>query len=126
MSARGAKAAEYTDAVPGTRGGGPTGAAPHPTMYHPKEGVRGFPRKGGEPENEGLARCSGAIDSDPARGWSGGVGFPPPTPASAMRQPVFRASMIPSRCAPGGFGPFDDDFDPFEDEEEASVLIPLD
>lgn len=25
-----------------------------------------------------------------------------------------------------GFGPFDDDFDPFEDENEASVLIPLD
>ena len=43
-----------------------------------------------------------------------------------MQQPVFRVCRIPARRAPGGFGPFDDDFDPFEDEEEASVLIPLD
>ncbi len=24
-----------------------------------------------------------------------------------------------------GFGPFDDDFDPFEDDEETDVLLPL-
>jgi len=26
---------------------------------------------------------------------------------------------------PVAFGPFDDDFDPFEDEEESDVLLPL-
>jgi hypothetical protein len=24
-----------------------------------------------------------------------------------------------------GFGPFDDDFDPFEDDEETDILLPL-
>jgi hypothetical protein len=31
---------------------------------------------------------------------------------------------IPTAC--GVFGPFDGDFDPFEDDEEINVLIPLD
>ena len=39
----------------------------------------------------------------------------------------------PTSCSPShtishatrGFGPFDDDFDPFEDDEETDVLLPL-
>ena len=34
--------------------------------------------------------------------------------------------MVFAASAPGVFGPFDGDFDPFEDEEESRVLIPLD
>ncbi|MCX7415395.1 MAG: hypothetical protein NTY25_02730 [Planctomycetia bacterium] len=30
-----------------------------------------------------------------------------------------------TRSTPGIFGPFDGDFDPFEDDEGACVLIPL-
>ncbi|MFM7519351.1 MAG: hypothetical protein ACKO9B_02645 [Planctomycetota bacterium] len=43
-----------------------------------------------------------------------------------MHQPAFHTCPPKTRRAPGGFGPFDDDFDPFEDENEACVLIPLD
>jgi len=50
----------------------------------------------------------------------------PPTPATPMRQTRFFARPAAVHRAPGGFGPFDDDFDPFEDESEATVLIPLD
>ena len=36
------------------------------------------------------------------------------------------STMVFAACVPGVFGPFDGDFDPFEDEEESRVLIPLD
>lgn len=39
-----------------------------------------------------------------------------PTPCSPMHAIVH---------ATRGFGPFDDDFDPFEDDEETDVLLPL-
>ena len=33
---------------------------------------------------------------------------------------------MPSHATiPGAFGPFDGDFDPFEDDEDVGVLIPL-
>lgn len=34
--------------------------------------------------------------------------------------------MSPAPFRPQGFGPFDSDFDPFEDDQDSSVLIPLD
>jgi hypothetical protein len=33
--------------------------------------------------------------------------------------------MSSQRTVPGAFGPFDGDFDPFEDDEDLRVLIPL-
>ena len=35
-------------------------------------------------------------------------------------------AMPPAPFPPHGFGPFDSDFDPFEDDQDSSVLIPLD
>ena len=34
--------------------------------------------------------------------------------------------MPTSATTPGAFGPFDGDFDPFEDDQDSTVLIPLD
>jgi hypothetical protein len=33
--------------------------------------------------------------------------------------------MPTNAIRPGAFGPFDGDFDPFEDDEDVGVLIPL-
>jgi hypothetical protein len=33
--------------------------------------------------------------------------------------------MLTHATIPGAFGPFDGDFDPFEDDEAVGVLIPL-
>lgn len=33
--------------------------------------------------------------------------------------------MPTTATIPGSFGPFDGDFDPFEDDEDVGVLIPL-
>ena len=60
-------------------------------------------------------RCFQAIfrgfDSVAARGWTRRTRS---TPAMPTRTTI-----------PGAFGPFDGDFDPFEDDEDVGVLIPL-
>jgi hypothetical protein len=44
----------------------------------------------------------------------------------ASRRSAPRLAATPSaRRRLVAFGPFDDDFDPFEDEEESDVLLPL-
>jgi len=40
-------------------------------------------------------------------------------------RPSSRPTPLAARHAVRGFGPFDDDFDPFEDDEETDVLLPL-
>lgn len=39
--------------------------------------------------------------------------------------PSPRSIPLAALHAARGFGPFDDDFDPFEDDEETDVLLPL-
>ena len=56
------------------------------------------------------------FDSAPSRGLIGGCSSPSCPPSSIMHQ------SIPG---PRVFGPFDGDFDPFEDDADATVLIPL-
>lgn len=41
------------------------------------------------------------------------------------RRPSSRSTPHAAPHAARGFGPFDDDFDPFEDDEETDVLLPL-
>ena len=44
---------------------------------------------------------------------------------NTVRSFAFRPATFSSTHASKGFGPFDDDFDPFEDDEETDVLLPL-
>ena len=69
---------------------------------------------------------SAAVSGGKTTVWGGhGVGFALPERAwcSEWERSSAMASAPPDA---GVFGPFDGDFDPFEDEEAARVLIPLD
>lgn len=46
-------------------------------------------------------------------------------PFRRLRRAALAATHLSTRRRLVAFGPFDDDFDPFEDEEETDVLLPL-